>query len=72
MFTVEGIGMWRELGRSLTVAARIGASDREADVRGVSARRLKADGSLACWGYNEYGQATPPNATFVQVSAGAT
>ena len=45
MFTVEGIGMWRELGRSLTVAARIGASDREADVRGVSARRLKADGS---------------------------
>ena len=33
---------------------------------------LRTDGSLVCWGYNVYGQATPPaGTTFAQVSAGA-
>jgi alpha-tubulin suppressor-like RCC1 family protein len=31
---------------------------------------LRTDGTLACWGYNAYGQATPPAGTFSQVSAG--
>jgi hypothetical protein len=31
---------------------------------------VKADGTLACWGRNEDGQATPPAGTFIQVSAG--
>ena len=31
---------------------------------------LKTDHTLACWGQNDYGQATPPTGTFVQVSAG--
>src|SRR5207248_95917 len=31
---------------------------------------VKADGTVACWGYNEFGQATPPASTFTQVSAG--
>jgi alpha-tubulin suppressor-like RCC1 family protein len=31
---------------------------------------VKSDGSLACWGWNEYGQATPPAGSFTQVSAG--
>lgn len=32
---------------------------------------LKVDGSVACWGYNNYGQSTPPAGAFVAVSAGA-
>jgi hypothetical protein len=32
---------------------------------------VKADGTLACWGDNEDGQATPPAGTFTVVSAGA-
>jgi alpha-tubulin suppressor-like RCC1 family protein len=31
---------------------------------------LKKDGTVACWGRNDYGQATPPSGTFTQVSAG--
>ena len=31
---------------------------------------LRTDGTLACWGVNSYGQATPPAGTFSQVSAG--
>ena len=33
---------------------------------------IGADGSLACWGANDAGQATPPTGTFVALSAGAT
>ncbi len=29
------------------------------------------DGSLACWGNNDYGQSTPPSGAFTQVSTGA-
>ncbi len=32
---------------------------------------LRTNGTLACWGNNIYGQATPPAGTFSQVSAGA-
>jgi len=32
--------------------------------------RLKADGSVACWGDNTSGKATPPAGTFKEVSAG--
>ena len=31
---------------------------------------VKRDGSVACWGWNEYGQATPPAGEFASVSAG--
>ena len=32
---------------------------------------LRADGSAVCWGWNEYGQATPPaGATFAAISSG--
>src|SRR6266705_1771475 len=31
---------------------------------------LRTDGTVACWGLNLYGQATPPAGTFSQVSAG--
>ena len=31
---------------------------------------VKTDGTVACWGANSFGQATPPGGTFQQVSAG--
>ena len=31
---------------------------------------VRTDGTVACWGSNSYGQATPPAGTFSQVSAG--
>jgi hypothetical protein len=31
---------------------------------------LRTNGTLACWGYNDGGQATPPAGRFTQVSAG--
>ena len=31
---------------------------------------VRTDGTLACWGGNSDGQATPPDGTFTQVSAG--
>jgi hypothetical protein len=31
---------------------------------------VRTDGTLACWGWNDDGQATPPAGTFSQVSAG--
>ncbi len=37
----------------------------------VHACALKTNGTLACWGDNSYGQASPPSGTFVAVSAGA-
>ena len=30
---------------------------------------VRVDGSVACWGNNEYGQATPPEGEFASVSA---
>ncbi|PYP95483.1 MAG: hypothetical protein DMD34_06665, partial [Gemmatimonadetes bacterium] len=33
---------------------------------------LKTDGTVACWGDDYYGQATPPAGTFAQVSAGGS
>ena len=31
---------------------------------------IKGDGTLACWGSNLYGQATPPAGRYVHVSSG--
>jgi alpha-tubulin suppressor-like RCC1 family protein/pimeloyl-ACP methyl ester carboxylesterase len=31
---------------------------------------LRPDGSVVCWGWNDYDQATPPGGSFAQVSAG--
>src|SRR5262245_33083277 len=31
---------------------------------------IRSDGTVACWGWNEYGQSTPPSGTFIQVSGG--
>ena len=33
---------------------------------------LRADGSVACWGDNGYGQSTPPAATFTHIAVGYT
>jgi alpha-tubulin suppressor-like RCC1 family protein len=33
---------------------------------------LKGDGTVVCWGWNGYGQSTPPMGTFTQVVAGAS
>ena len=32
---------------------------------------VRVDGSAACWGGNEYGQATPPEGQFASISAGS-
>jgi hypothetical protein len=32
---------------------------------------LRATGAIFCWGYDAYGQATPPSGSFTQVSVGA-
>ena len=40
--------------------------------RAATACAIAADGSLACWGANDAGQATPPRGTFVSVGVGAT
>ncbi len=34
---------------------------------------LRSDGAIACWGFNDYGQASPPNPNsgFIQLSAGS-
>jgi hypothetical protein len=31
---------------------------------------LQSDGTVVCWGRNDYGQSTPPVGTFIQLSAG--
>ena len=31
---------------------------------------VRTDGTLACWGHNDIGQATPPEGTFIQVGGG--
>jgi alpha-tubulin suppressor-like RCC1 family protein len=33
---------------------------------------LLTDGTIACWGDNSFGGATPPKGTFAQVSVGNT
>ena len=33
---------------------------------------IRADTSLGCWGYEEYGEATPPDGSFVAIAAGST
>ena len=33
---------------------------------------VRDDGSLACWGYDEHGEATPPEGAFASVSAGGS
>ena len=32
---------------------------------------VKSDGTLACWGWDVYGQSTPPGGAFTQVSSGS-
>ena len=31
---------------------------------------IKSDGTVICWGYNEYGESTPPAGRFKQISGG--
>jgi hypothetical protein len=33
---------------------------------------IRSDGTVECWGYNTYGQSSPPSGAFAQVSAGGT
>ena len=54
----------------------IASAESNLAVRTVSAGyahacAVRLDGSLICWGLNNYGQASPPPGTFQQVSAGA-
>lgn len=43
---------------------------RMVDAGGRHTCGLRADGSLICWGRNDYGQATPPSGIFTQLSMG--
>jgi alpha-tubulin suppressor-like RCC1 family protein len=40
------------------------------DAGGLHSCALKADGSVACWGYNDDGETAAPSGSFVSVSAG--
>jgi hypothetical protein len=53
---------------ALSVAASPGAT--QLDAGGGHSCAVKADGALACWGYNPSGQATAPAGVFTWVSAG--
>jgi hypothetical protein len=33
---------------------------------------VKGDGTIACWGYNQYGQASQPSGSFTQIAAGGS
>ena len=52
--------------------APAGAVAGSVDVGGLHACGVKTDGTVACWGDNSVGQATPPAGTFTAVSAGAS
>jgi hypothetical protein len=39
---------------------------------GLTGCALAEDGTISCWGANDYGQATPPPGTFIDVSVGGT
>ena len=62
------------LGKTTTESAL--APARSASLVTISAGRghtcrVKTDGSVECWGWDNHGQSTPPAGSFVSVSAGA-
>jgi len=59
----------RQLGRAGDAAGRE-LCRRFAAAGGLHTCNVRSDGTLACWGRNDYGQSTPPVGTFAQVSAG--
>jgi len=48
---------------------------KQEDQRSISAGNrhtclIRKDGSVDCWGANDYGESTPPSGSFIQISAG--
>src|SRR5690606_18275510 len=42
----------------------------QADAGNYHTCAVRTDGTVACWGWDEYGQSSPPSGTFTSVSAG--
>ena len=56
--------------RSPSAAAVARAGFTELSTGGDHACGLRTDGTLTCWGSDQFGQATPPTGSFTQVSSG--
>jgi hypothetical protein len=54
----------------VAVAVRVPTRFAQVSANGNHTCALRPNGSIACWGLNDEGQATPPAGAFVQVSAG--
>jgi hypothetical protein len=69
----ECIGNWNQATNCTSCLTGWTGEDCEQNalsVNGYHACQVMADSSLQCWGNNEYGQSTPPQGSFSQVSAG--
>ena len=66
-------GLWTDL-RSRISGTNIWIGVKWASVSAGEAHNcgVRVDGSVACWGYDHFGQATPPDGEFASVSAGTS
>ena len=70
---LHGVGL---LAVALMMALALGACGGEPGYVSISAGNghtcgIREDGAVDCWGFDEYGQATPPEGEFLSVSAGS-
>ena len=67
-----GLLLWAGVIAGLAAAACVGASAPTDTISAGSSHTcgVRANGSVACWGQNEFGQARPPGGEFRRVSAG--